>query len=151
MKDLTGDGRLDIIFGRGHAYGLYWWEQLAPKADGTTQWKHHVIDESWSQAHCLTLADIDGDGQEDLIAGKCIWAHDGGDPGAADPPVIYYYTWDSATKKFTRHTIADEDEHIALGRQFAVEDLNADGRLDLVAPSKTGLWVLMNQGSNTLK
>ena len=49
-------------------------------------------------------------------------------------------------KKFTRHTIADRDEHIALGRQFAVEDLNDDGRLDLVAPSKTGLWVLMNLG-----
>jgi hypothetical protein len=148
VKDLTGDGRLDIIFGRGHAYGLYWWEQLQPKSDGTTQWKHHVIDESWSQAHCLRLADIDGDGEEDLIAGKCIWAHDGGDPGAADPPVIYYYTWDTSTKKFTRHTIADESEHIALGRQFAVEDLNADGRLDLVAPSKTGLWVLMNQGND---
>ncbi len=147
VKDLTGDGRLDIIFGRGHAYGLYWREQLAPKDDGTTQWKHHVIDESWSQAHCLALADIDGDGQEDLIAGKCIWAHNGGDPGAADPPVIYYYTWESATKKFTRHTIADESEHIALGRQFAVEDLNADGRLDLVAPSKTGLWVLLNEGA----
>ena len=146
-KDLTGDGRLDIIFGRGHAYGLYWWEQLEPKADGTTQWQHHVIDESWSQAHCLKLADIDGDGQEDLIAGKCIWAHNGGDPGAADPPVVYYYTWDSAAKKFTRYTIADRDEHIALGRQFAVEDLNNDGRLDIVAPSKTGLWVLMNQGA----
>jgi hypothetical protein len=151
VKDLNEDGRLDIIFGRGHAYGLYWWEQLEPKADGTTQWKHHIIDESWSQAHCLKLADIDGDGQEDLIAGKCIWAHNGDDPGAADPPVIYYYTWDRAAQRFTRHTIADRHEHIALGRQFAVEDLNADGRLDLVAPSKTGLWVLMNQGSNTLK
>jgi hypothetical protein len=146
VNDLTGDGRLDIIFGRGHAYGLYWWEQQPPKADGTTQWKHHVIDESWSQAHCLKLADIDGDGEEDLIAGKCIWAHNGGDPGAADPPVIYYYTWNRAAKKFTRHTIADETEHIALGRQFAVEDLNGDGRLDLIAPSKTGLWVLINQG-----
>jgi hypothetical protein len=147
VKDLTGDGRLDIIFGRGHAYGLYWWEQLEPKPDGTTQWRHHVIDESWSQAHCLKLADIDGDGQDDLIAGKCIWAHNGDDPGAADPPVIYYYTWDSATRKFTRHTIADRHEHIALGRQFAVEDLNQDGRLDLVAPSKTGLWVLINLGT----
>jgi hypothetical protein len=148
VKDLNADGRLDIIVGRGHAYGLYWWEQLEPEADGTTQWRQHVIDESWSQAHCLALADIDGDGQENLIAGKCIWAHNGGDPGAADPPVIYYYTWDSASEKFTRHTIADRDEHIALGRQFAVEDLNKDGKLDLVAPSKTGLWVLMNQGHN---
>jgi hypothetical protein len=30
VKDLNGDGRLDIIFGRGHNVGLYWWEQLKP-------------------------------------------------------------------------------------------------------------------------
>ena len=141
-----GDGRLDIIFGRGHAVGLYWWEQLAPKPDGTTQWKKHVIDESWSQAHALALADIDGDGGEELIAGKCIWAHDGGDPGAADPPVIYYYSWNRSSLKFSRHTIAAPGENIALGRQFSVVDLNGDGRLDLTAPSELGLWVFFNQG-----
>jgi hypothetical protein len=146
VKDLNEDGRLDIVFGRGHNYGLYWWEQLEPKDDGTTQWKQHVIDESWSQAHCLEWADVDGDGKDDLIAGKCIWAHDGGDPGAADPPVVYYYTWDKAASKFTRHEIAGPDEYIALGRQFKLADLNADGRLDLVAPSKIGLWLLMNEG-----
>lgn len=43
--DLNRDGRLDIVFGRGHDYGLYWWEQLAPQADGTTTWRRHVIDE----------------------------------------------------------------------------------------------------------
>lgn len=82
VRDLNGDGRLDLIFGRGHNVGLYWWEQLAPAPDGTTRWKQHVIDESWSQAHCLALADLDGDGEPELIAGKCLWAHDGSDPGA---------------------------------------------------------------------
>jgi len=147
VKDLNEDGRLDIIFGRGHNYGLYWWEQQAPKADGTTAWKQHVIDESWSQAHCLALADLDGDEQDDLIAGKCIWAHDGGDPGAGDPPVVYYYTWDKSKLKFTRHEIAGPDEHIALGRQFKVVDVNDDGRRDIVAPSKLGLWLLINGGA----
>ena len=146
VKDLNGDGRLDIIFGRGHNYGLYWWEQLAPKSDGTTVWKQHVIDESWSQAHCLALADLDGDKEEELIAGKCIWAHDGGDPGAAEPPAVYYYTWNRATLKFTRHTIAAPGEGIALGRQFSVTDLNRDGRPDVLAPSKHSFWVLFNQG-----
>jgi hypothetical protein len=146
VKDLNGDGRLDIIFGRGHDVGLYWWEQQAPKPDGTTTWKTHVIDESWSQAHALALADLDGDGEDDLIAGKCIWAHDGGDPGAGDPPAIYYYTWSRARSSFTRHTITAPSEHIALGRQFNVVDLNKDGRLDLTAPSKQGLWVIFNQG-----
>ncbi len=146
VKDLNEDGRLDIIFGRGHNVGLYWREQLEPAADGTTTWKQHTIDESWSQAHCLQLADLDNDGDEELIAGKCIWAHNAGDPGAADPPAVYYYTWDKAAGEFTRHTIADKGENIALGRQFAVVDLNKDGRLDIVAPSKIGLWILFNEG-----
>jgi hypothetical protein len=146
VKDLNRDGHLDIIFGRAHAYGLYWWEQQAPKPDGTTVWKQHVIDESWSQAHVLALADFDGDKEEDLIAGKCIWAHNGGDPGAADPPGIYYYTWNPATAGFTRHVISAPGEGIALGRQFSVTDLNSDGRLDLVAPSKLGLWVFFSEG-----
>ena len=146
VKDLNQDGRLDIIFGRGHNFGLYWWEQLAPKDDGATQWKQHVIDESWSQAHCLALADLDGDQQEELIAGKCIWAHDGGDPGAAEPPAVYYYSWDRPSLKFTRHTVAAPGEGIALGRQFSVVDLNRDGRPDILAPSKQSFWVLFNQG-----
>lgn len=146
VKDLNGDGRLDIIFGRGHNVGLYWREQLAPKSDGTTQWQQHTIDETWSQAHALVLADLDGDGEEELVAGKCLWAHDGGDPGAAEPPAIYYYKWHRAERTFTRHTIAAPGEGIALNRQFAVVDLNKDGRPDLVAPSKRALWVLFNEG-----
>jgi hypothetical protein len=149
VKDLNRDGRLDIIFGRGHAFGLYWWEQLAPKADGTTQWKQHVIDESWSQAHCLVLADLDGAGEEELVTGKCLWAHNGGDPGAGDPPALYYYVWDRAGAKWTRHTIAAPGEGIAINRQFAVVDLNRDGRPDIVAPSKRALWVLFNEGVNS--
>ncbi len=146
VKDLNKDGRLDIIFGRAHDVGLYWWEQLPPKADGTTQWKQHVIDGSWSQAHALALADLDGDGQEELVAGKCIWAHNGGDPGAADPTVVYYYKWDAKRAAFDRHTIAAAGEGIALGRQFAVADVNGDGRPDIVAPSKHSLWLLINEG-----
>ena len=146
VEDVNGDGRLDIIFGRGHDVGLYWWEQGAPGPDGTTTWKQHVIDESWTQAHALALADVDGDGVDELVAGKCIWAHDGGDPGAGDPPAIYYYRWDRRTRAFARHVIAAPGEGIALGRQYTLVDLNKDGRLDLVAPSELGLWVLFNQG-----
>jgi hypothetical protein len=146
VTDLNGDGRLDIIFGRSHDYGLYWWEQLAPKKDGTTRWKHHVIDESWSQVHVLTLVDIDNDGKEELIAGKCIWAHNGKDPGWNDPAVVYYYKWDGSKNEFIRHTIAGPGENIALGRQISTADLNGNGRTDLVLPAKNGLWVLINEG-----
>ncbi len=146
VEDLNRDGRLDIVFGRGHDVGLYWREQQARRHDGTTVWKHHVIDESWSQAHALALGDLDGDGDDELVAGKCIWAHEGGDPGALDPPAVYYYRWDRAAFRFERHTIAAPGENVALGRQYRVADLDGDGRLDVVAPSELGLWILLNRG-----
>jgi hypothetical protein len=146
VKDLNGDGRLDIVFGKAHDYGLFWWEQLPPKPDGTTVWREHLIDRSWSQAHAIALADLDGDGEEELVAGKCVWAHNGADPGAGDPPVLFYYKWDRKTSAFTRHTIAGPGESIGLGRQFAVADLDGDGRPDLAAPTKLGLWVIFNKG-----
>jgi hypothetical protein len=60
--------------------------------------------------------------------------------------VVYYYAWDRAKGSFTRHTIAGVGENIGLGRQFSVADLDGDGRPDLVAPSKLGLWVVFNRG-----
>ncbi|HID20774.1 MAG TPA: VCBS repeat-containing protein, partial [Planctomycetaceae bacterium] len=63
VRDLNGDGLNDLIWSKAHDFGLYWWEQLAPDSSGKTQWKEHLIDKSWSQAHCLLFADIDGDGQ----------------------------------------------------------------------------------------
>jgi hypothetical protein len=39
VTDLNRDGRLDIIFGRAHDYGLYWWEQLVPG-----DWRREVME-----------------------------------------------------------------------------------------------------------
>jgi hypothetical protein len=146
VLDVNRDGRLDILFGKAHDYGLWWWEQLPPKADGTTVWKEHTIDTSWSQVHVVGLADLDGDGAPELVTGKCVYAHTSGDPGLEDPAVFYYYKWNAAQSKFVRHTIAAAGEEIGLGRQLTLTDLNGDGRVDIVAPGHWGLYVMINQG-----
>jgi hypothetical protein len=147
VVDLTGNGRADIIWGRGHDFGLYWWEQGEPKADGTTTWKHHVIDESWSQAHCLVWADLDGDGRSELITGKRVRGHAGKDPGGMEPECLFYYTWDRAARKFTRHTISPPGGGVGTGMQIRVADLNGDKRPDIAVSGKTGTWLLLNEGS----
>jgi len=43
------------------------------------------------QVHALKMADIDGDGELELIAGKRYRGHAGDDPGSYDPLVVYYY------------------------------------------------------------
>lgn len=146
VVDLNEDGRADILWGRAHDFGLFWWEQGAPKPDGTTTWSEHLIDKSWSQAHCLVWADLDGDGRCELITGKRVRGHAGNDPGGREPACLYYYTWDKKAAKFTRHTIGAPGEGIGTGMQICVADLNGDGRADIAVAGKTGTWVLLNQG-----
>jgi len=146
VVDLTGDGRNDIIWSKSHAYGIYWREQGEPKGDGTTTWTEHLIDDSWSQAHGLLWADLDGDGQGELITGKRVRAHCGNDPGGKEPECLYYYTWDRASRKFTRHVISPPGGGVGAGMQIRAADLNADGRLDIAVAGKTGTWILLNEG-----
>lgn len=144
VQDLNGDGRNDFIYGMGHDFGLYWREQLKPAADGTLQWKEHLIDDSFSQPHVLHMADIDGDGENELITGKRVFAHGGRDPGGKEEPVLYYYNWDKRKQKFERKTISKGSA--GSGLQIATGDLNGDGRLDIAVAGKSGTYVIINEG-----
>lgn len=147
IADVDGDGRNDLLWGKAHDYGLYWWQQGQPKADGTTTWTEHLIDKSWSQAHCLVWTDLDGDGQPELITGKRVRGHAGNDPGGKDPECLYYYTWDKSAGEFTRHDISPAGGGVGTGMQIRVTDLNADGRPDIAVGGKSGTWVLLNEGT----
>ena len=146
VVDLTGDGRSDLVWGKAHDFGLYWWEQGEPKPDGTTTWTEHLVDDSWSQAHCLVWTDLDGDGKSEVVTGKRVRGHAGRDPGGEEPECLYYYTWDASARQFTRHDVSPPGGGVGTGMQIAVADLNADGRPDLAVSGKTGTWVLLNEG-----
>ncbi len=142
VQDLNQDGRNDIIFGRAHDYGLYWMEQLQPVGDSTT-WKLHQIDKSWSQAHAMTWADLDGDGQGELITGKRVWGHLGKDPGANEPAVIYRYLWDQQHQTFHRQEINSGEA--STGLFIRVADLNQDQKMDLIMAGRKGTYILWQQ------
>ncbi len=133
--DVNNDGKMDLIYGRGHSYGLYWLEQQGDP--GHRKWVRHTIDESFSQVHALKLVDLDGDGQMELLAGKRYRGHDGNDPGSHDPLVIYYYKINRSTGEFTRYPISLNGTAGA-GTQFVVADLDGDGDLDIATAGKTG-------------
>jgi hypothetical protein len=144
VRDLNGDGRNDFIYGMGHDYGLYWREQIEPAADGTLRWNEHLIDDSFSQPHALHMADIDGDGEDELITGKRVFAHNGKDPGGKEEAVMYYYNWDKKTSRFSRETIVRGSAGIGL--QIRTGDLNGDGRLDIAVAGKSGTYIIFNNG-----
>jgi hypothetical protein len=91
-------------------------------------------------------ADLDGDGAEELIAGKRVRGHAGRDPGGNEPECLFYYTWDAKARQFTRHDVAPIGSGVGAGMQIRVVDLNGDQQPDVVVSGKTGTWVLKNEG-----
>ena len=166
--DVNRDGKLDLIYGQGHGYGLYWLEQA-----GTTDkplWIRHTIDESFSQSHAVLLADIDDDGTPELITGKRYRGHSGEDPGSYDPVVVYAYKLPTkaqldaaksggegtsgametmrvadpaADPLFVRYGLSVNGTASA-GTQFIAADLDHDGDLDIASAGKLGVHVLEN-------
>jgi hypothetical protein len=138
VLDVNGDGRQDIVTGNAHDYGFFWLEQTP---GGT--FVQRMIDDSWSQPHAITMADLNKDGQPDFLTGKRFMAHNGRDPGEREPLGIYWYEFRrEAPNKvaWTKHVI-DYSTRTGAGMQLPVADVNGDGRLDFAAPGKSGLYL----------
>jgi hypothetical protein len=143
IRDFDGDGKSDLMWGRGHDYGLYCWYGRGPDADGKLQFDETEIDSSYSQVHALHFADLDGDGRDEIISGKRYRAHNDGDPGGLDPPLICYYVWTPGARTFTRHTI--NEGSVGTGLQIRTADLDGDGDLEIVVAGKEGTHILWNR------
>jgi len=146
VEDVDGDGLPDLITSLAHDYGIFWYEQKKD-ALGNRVWTKHLIDNSWSQAHALTLADLNGDGQLELITGKRYYAHDH-DPGANEPLGVYWYERMivDGTLKWKRHVL-DYSTRTGGGMQIAVADIDGDGDQDVIVAGKSGLFLFENLAS----
>ena len=138
VADVDGDGDNDLVYSLGHDYGAYWVEQKKDGAGGRV-WEKHLFDDSWSQGHSPLWVDLDNDGRGEFVNGKRYWAHEGRDPGARDPLVIYRYEFDPASSRFVRETI-QADGPAGVGLDPKAADLDADGDLDLILPGRSGLY-----------
>jgi hypothetical protein len=140
VVDINKDGRSDVLTSMAHSYGVLWFEQ---QADG--QWVRRVIDNTWANAHSSALADLNADGQADLVAAKRYFGRSGADPAEREPMGIYWYQYRQNAKgvEWIRH-IVDYGGRAGGGLQMAVEDLDGDGDRDVITAGKTGLFVAEN-------
>jgi len=140
VYDVDDDGLNDLVTSSAHRYGIFWYKQV--KQESKIAFEQNIIDKSWSQAHSLTLADLDEDGDLDLVTGKRFYAHNGSDPGAEEPIGLYWYEleqWQGV--QWTRHAIS-YDEGIGSALDIPVTDMDGDGDLDIVVTGKWGGPVL---------
>jgi hypothetical protein len=147
--DFDGDGDNDVVTSKAaHAYGLAWFEQVKGDAGEIEFREHKITGEkpeeneygvAFSQLHAVDLADVDGDGVEDIVTGKRWWAHSEHDPGSLEPAVLYWFQTvrDGGTARFVPHLI---DDNSGVGTQVMLGDLNGDKLPDIVVGSKKGAW-----------
>ncbi len=141
IRDVDGDGDQDVLSSSAHKYGIWWHEQI-PGKDSTT-WKKHDIFTQLAQSHSLSMADIDGDGDEDLITGKRYYAHNGNDPGEDEPAKLYWFEFIAGKEpRWIPHEI---DNDSGAGLNTVVEDINNDGFIDIIIGNKKGVFVFYQQ------
>lgn len=143
--DINQDGVNELVVGHAHGYGLDYYT-LSTDGSGTRTWTRHPIDPFFSQYHEMQWIDIDGDGQCELVTGNRYRAHCGHEAGETDVVGIYYFKWngESLTKCVIDHGKVPHAS--GTGIFMWIGDLYGDGRLDIVAPGKEGLYIFRNLG-----
>ncbi len=99
--------------------------QVAVYTERAGKWEREVIDTSLNDGHTIQVADLNGDGNSEIVAGF---------RGA--PRSVYVYEFDAAAKRWTRTDLGQG----AMGAAAcAIADLNKDGRPDIACIDSTRL------------
>jgi len=119
--DLDDDGDMDVLGAADQADDITWWENLGDTdGDGTINWDEHTIDGDFLSAYSVYAADIDGDGDVDVL-------------GAANGNnVAYDISWwknDGSQNFGDKLTI---DSTFAKARCVYAQDVDLDGDMDVV-------------------
>lgn len=145
VLDVNSDGLNDVISASAHKYGIWWHEQQIDEK-GNKNWKRHLIHDKLSQTHASALEDINGDGYPDFVTGKRFFAHNDTDidPGAHEPSRLLWLEFTPGAKPFWKVHEIDNDS--GSGLNIVVQDMNQNGRLDIVISNKKGVFYFENGG-----
>lgn len=132
FADINGDRRTDIICAAGRNRYLSWLEQ---PASSTESWKLNRIGTFWPDSMTgFTLADVDGDGRLDAIAGSySSGPRDKDGDVSVDQPLgrIGWFRQPADPRSlWTRHDISRRKR--GMFDMFVARDMDSDGDIDFV-------------------
>ena len=134
VADVDGDGDRDVVCAAYLAGDVLWYENDGTPLDGG--WTSHTIDGSASGAISACAADIDGDGDPDVL----VAAYDANQ-------FIIYENSGAGPPAWTKHAFSN----VASGAvSVCAADLDRDGDLDLVGATQNADDVLWYQNDGTL-
>jgi len=116
--DYNGDGNLDVAFSHSEktGYNVTWYSSNDPKG-GQAAWRKHEISVV-DYCHTLRAADMDNDGDTDLVAGVL---------KRSETPEIVILLNENNGESWTRFKVADKSAYKA-----RVGDIDNDGDQDIV-------------------
>jgi hypothetical protein len=147
-NDIDGDGDQDVVATlAAHGYGLAWFEQ-----SGASFVEHDIVPTTapamgelvLHEPHALAMADIDGDGELDLVTGERHWGHIPENANFDDPARLYWFeaVRSGDTVTFTPHLVDDQS---GVGTQVVAGDIDGDGLMDIVLANKKGTFLFLQQ------
>ena len=121
--DLDNDGDTDLIAAGETADEVAWWENTT--GDGSLPWSKHSIITSWDGAYDVWAADLDGDGDSDVIAASQI-----------EDRISWWENTDGEGTFGSENTLGDPFDTAEgfFNQAYSVEtaDMDGDGTLDIV-------------------
>jgi hypothetical protein len=132
VVDLNGDGKMDVLFSSSeNSADVNWWTPSSDDPTGT--WVKHTILNSLEKAHTLQAADMDGDGDLDVVVGQM-------HTSSAKELMVMENINGEATQ-WAKHVIATGGLHNGV-----VADIGNNGKYDIFGANWTGnppvkLWL----------